>query len=78
MSCSDSSRKAICRSCGHEGVYTSSSDERGRTEEHWQGFETVPASDYEYFRGRSEARIPVCKCGSKNIIIGVPVSDRDR
>ncbi len=72
MSWSDSSRKATCRDCGHEGVQVSSSDDFGRTEEHWQGFDTVPASDYEYYRGRSEARVPVCKCGSKNIIIGGP------
>ncbi len=75
MSWSDNSRKATCGSCGHEGVCIRSSDDWGRTEERWHGFDTVPASDYEYYRGRSEARVPVCKCGSKNIIIGSPISD---
>jgi hypothetical protein len=70
MSWDENRYKAICRDCGHEGVRISLSDDWGKTEERWSGFETVPASDYEYHRGRSEARVPVCKCGSKSINIG--------
>lgn len=70
MSWDENRYKATCHECGHEGMRISRSNDSGRTDEHWIGFETIPASDYEYHRGRSEARVPVCKCGSKNIIIG--------
>ncbi|WP_152973131.1 hypothetical protein [Pseudomonas asplenii] len=62
--------KATCSDCGHEGVQVIRSDDWGRTEQSWEGFDTVSAEDYEHHRGRSEALVPICKCKCKNIIIG--------
>lgn len=70
MSWDESRYTATCSSCGHEGVEVSRSDDWGNSETRWEGFATVPASDYEYYRGRSEARVPECKCGSKSILRG--------
>ncbi|EJM09775.1 hypothetical protein PMI21_05507 [Pseudomonas sp. GM18] len=68
MSWDERRYKATCSDCGHEGVQIWRSDEWGRTEERWEGFNTVPANDYELYRKRSEAIIPVCKCGSRNVV----------
>ncbi len=70
MSWDESRYKATCSACGHEGIQVKRSDDWGRTEERWEGFDTTPANDYEYYRKRSDALVPVCKCGSKNIAVG--------
>lgn len=59
--------KAICISCKHEGVEIEVSDESGRTETRWEGFDTYPASDYEVQRIRCAPLKPVCACGGKDI-----------
>lgn len=69
MSWDETRHKATCSQCGHDGVQINRSDDWGRSETSWEGFDTVPASDYEYHRGRSEALVPKCKCGSKSISI---------
>lgn len=68
MSWDESKYKATCSDCGHEGVQVWRSDDWGRTEERWEGFNIVPANDYELYRKRSEATIPMCKCGSRNVV----------
>lgn len=70
MSSDEYRYKATCVDCGHEGVQVSRTDERGNTDDSWEGFDTVPASDYEFHRKRSDGPRPVCKCGSKNVVIG--------
>ena len=70
MSWDESCYKATCSACGHSGIEVTSSDDWGNSKTRWEGFDTVPASDYEYYRGRSEALVPVCKCGSKSILRG--------
>ncbi|MNP82360.1 hypothetical protein D3C76_1809700 [compost metagenome] len=68
MSWIETRYKATCTDCGHEGVQIWRSDDWGRTEERWEGFSTILANNYEFYRKRSEAMIPVCKCGSRNVI----------
>ena len=68
MSWDESRHKATCRDCGHEGVYVSRTNDWGSTDDRWEGFDTVPENEYEYLRKRSEAQVPVCNCGSRNII----------
>ncbi len=74
MSWDESRRKATCAQCGHQGVQIARSDDWGRSEDRWDGFDTVPANDYEYHRGRSQAHVPICKCGSRSIEIGPVIS----
>ncbi|VVO78958.1 hypothetical protein PS870_01688 [Pseudomonas fluorescens] len=69
MSWDESRYRAICRDCGHEGVQVSRSDDWGRTEALWEGFNTTPANDYELHRKHSDEQAPICKCGSRNVII---------
>ena len=70
MSWDESRYKATCNACGHEGVQVRRSNELGVPDDRWEGFETVPANDYEYYRKRSEAHVPVCHCKSKDIVVG--------
>jgi hypothetical protein len=70
MSWDENRYKATCGVCGHEGVQIRRSNDHGQSDDRWEGFDTVPANEYEYHRKRSEARVPVCNCKSQNIIVG--------
>lgn len=70
MSWDESRYIATCSACGHEGIQVSRSNDHGETVDWWEGFEAVPASEYEYHRKRSERYVPICKCKSQSIVIG--------
>ncbi len=63
--------EARCKACGHAGFRVDSSDDWGRSETSWEGFQAAPASDYEVARMRVGANdFPLCKCGSRDIEVG--------
>lgn len=60
--------RAVCRSCGHEGVCIQSSDDWCRHATRYEGFEEVRPSETEVGRKRTDsrdmkARCPVCGGG---------------
>jgi len=64
---------ATCSACGHEGVCIKGDDDWNRSSTSWEGFENLPADRNSVARMRSDSRDsrPVCKCGSRDIIVGV-------
>ena len=60
---------AICKKCGRKGFVIHSSDDWGRSETQYEGFENLPPNDYEVARKRVGPRDsePRCVCGSSDI-----------
>lgn len=62
--------RAVCDSCGHEGVQIHSSDDWNHTETTYEGFDLRPPSAYAVGRKRAgpNDRLPTCpKCGGTAI-----------
>ena len=59
--------EASCAACGATGVYIRSSDDWGRSQESWSGFEMVAAGEPDATRKRSGPYRAKCSCGSSDI-----------
>lgn len=61
--------EAVCAKCGHNGFIIHSSDDWGRSETSYEGFENALPNNYEVGRKRVGPRDmqPRCKCGSTDI-----------
>lgn len=65
--------RATCDGCSHQGVYIYSSDDWGRSESTYEGFDLRPPHPYPVARKRIGANdmLPTCpKCGGKAITHG--------
>lgn len=63
---------ATCSVCGHEGVCIKGDDDWNRSSTSWEGFENLAADPNAVARLRADSRDnrPVCKCGSRDIVVG--------
>ncbi len=68
--------EATCDHCGHKGFVTHSSDDWGRSEISYEGFQNIEPSATAVGRKRASARdhSPRCACGSTSITRGAYVS----
>ena len=72
MSWEYSRYEAKCEDCEHEGVCIQGDDDWGRSSTSWEGFDNVAPDSNEVYRKRTDSREsrPICKCGSKRIVVG--------
>lgn len=70
--------EAICAKCGKKGYKISSSDDWGRTEISWEGFQSYTSFPrYEYLVGRGKIdpnAFAICACGSTDIEVGTDIA----
>jgi hypothetical protein len=68
--------KAICKSCGVEGICIRGDDDWGRSSTKWEGFAQESPSSTSVGRKRLDARDmqAVCSCGSVQIAVeNIPI-----
>ena len=71
--------EAQCRTCGRKGFVIEASDDWGRSETTWEGFDNEPPDPTAVGRKRVDARdlTPVCQCGSKSVARGAYIGECD-
>lgn len=76
MSWEYSTYEAHCEDCGRRGFCIEGSDDWNRSSTTWEGFDMREPHPTAVARKKADARdmVPVCKCGSSNIVVGKRVT----
>ena len=77
MSWEYSKYEAQCKSCGRKGFCIKGSDDWNRSSTTWEGFDSKDPHPTLVARKHVDRRdsVPVCSCGSSEILIGDFVGD---